>query len=307
MKMTEALDRKGLLLGLSCYLIWGLVPLYFKLLGTVSAWEVVGHRILWSIVLLLTMIAARGRLGAFAALFRNRALRAKLALSAVLIAANWLVYIWAIANHHLLATSLGYFLNPLLNVVLGVFVLKERLGRAQRIAVGIAAAGVLVALFGSSSEVWISISLALTFALYGLVRKATDVNAIEGLAIETALLAPIAAAGLYWLSAHGGLMFGRAHHIDALLMLSAGVTAFPLILFAAAARRLPYSTLGILQYIAPSLQFLSALFLYHESLHPHMLVAFILIWIALGIFTFDLLQRMASAGRPVMPLHEGNK
>jgi chloramphenicol-sensitive protein RarD len=291
--VSEPVDehRRGLTLGLSAYLIWGLVPVYFKFLSTVPALEIIAHRILWSVVFLIGVLVVLGRMSTLAQVFRNgRVLRALLA-SALLIGVNWTIYIWAVVSGHILAASLGYFLNPLLNVVLGVVVLKETLSRGQKIAIALAAAGVVVAAGGALNQLWISVALGSSFALYGLIRKVTPVGPIEGLAVETAVLAPLCVGWLAWQHMAGTMRFGSDHGIDALLILSALVTSVPLMLFAAAAKRLPYSTLGVLQYIAPSIVFVLGIFVYGEPLRPAMLFAFVVIWLGLIVFTIDMARR----------------
>lgn len=291
--MSEPTDdhRRGLALGFSAYLIWGLVPIFFKLLSAVPALEIISHRILWSVVLLFAVLFFTRRMSALPVVLRDwRTLRALLT-TAVLIGFNWTVYVWAVLGDHMLAASLGYFLNPLLNVVLGVVVLNETLSRAQKIAIALAAAGVAVAAAGALSQLWISVALASSLAVYGLIRKVTPVGAIEGLAVETGLLAPLCLGWLVWQYVGGTLYFGRDHGTDALLILSSVVTSVPLMLFAAAARRLPYSTLGILQYVAPSIVFVLGIFVYGEPLRPAMLVAFVLIWLGLILFTIDMFRR----------------
>lgn len=293
---TEA--RKGVALGLSAYLCWGFLPLYFKLLGEVLPSEVVAQRVLWSLLLLAALIAGAGRWPALrAALANPRALKI-LAGSALLIAINWLVYIWAIGAGHVLETSLGYFLNPLVNVLIGVLVLKERLTTAQKVAVALAGAGVTVLAVGAASGLWISLALALSFATYGLLRKIAPVESLEGLAVETLLLAPIAAGYVVWLSAQGLLRFGTEADLSMLLALGGIVTAVPLLLFAAAARRLRYSTLGLLQYIAPTIQFLLAVLVFGERLTTAHLICFALIWSGLVIYAADGLRRRPA---PVSP------
>lgn len=285
--------------GLSAYLMWGVLPVYFKLLSTVPAFEFVAHRIVWSLVLLILILAMLGRIGGLVAVLSNaRTMRALLA-SAALIGANWTIYVWAVLNHHIVAASLGYFLNPLLNVLLGVLVLGERLSRGQRIAIAFAAAGVAIAAVGALSQLWISVALASTFALYGLVRKMTPVGAIEGLAVETALLVPLCIGGLVWLGSVGTLAFGQDRTTDALLIGSAVVTSVPMMLFAAAAKRLPYSTLGVIQYVSPSTVFVLGVLVYGEALVPAMIGAFLLIWIGLAVFTLDMLRRPRQAPMPI--------
>lgn len=292
---AAATHRQGLILGVAAYLMWGLVPLFFKLLHSIAPAEIVAHRIVWSVLLLVGVLGALGRLGTLWTIMRTPSLLARLTLSAALIFTNWLVYIWSVTSNHLLASSLGYFLNPLVNVALGVVLLSERLTRAQVIAISIAGFGVMVAAATVLSEIWISVTLACSFGFYGLVRKITPVPAIEGLAIETMVLAPLCLVGLGWSAAHGWLGFGHNHGVDALLIASSAVTSVPLIVFAAAARRIPYATMGLLQFIAPSLVFIFATTLYHEPLRPQMAVAFGFIWVALGVFVFDLIRGLRTA------------
>ena len=280
--------RAGLLLGLGAYLLWGVLPLYFKALVRVDPTEIVAHRIVWSLLFLAGLATLWRRWGAIRAAVTTRRVLTTLVLTALLIAVNWLVYIYAVVSGHVLEGSLGYYLNPLVNVLLGVVLLKERLSRAQLAATLLAAAGVAVLAAGAGSGLWISLTLAASFALYGFLRKVAPVDSLEGLSIETALLAPFALGWLLWLQQAGTAGFG-AHGtaVDLLLVLGGAVTAIPLLLFTAAARRLPYSTLGFLQYIAPSIQFLLAVLAFGEPLTVPHLVCFGAIWTALAMFTFD--------------------
>lgn len=296
MTAAETEARKGVAFGLSAYLLWGFLPVYFKLLGGVAPTEVVAQRVLWSVLLLAGLIAATRRWPQLRAAIANPQALRILTLSALLIGANWLIYIWAIGARHVLETSLGYFLNPLVNVVMGVVLLKERLTRAQGMAVGLAALGVSVLAAGAVSGLWISLSLAGTFATYGLLRKIAPVDSLGGLTIETVLLLPLAAAYLLWLGADG-MAFGDDLGTSLLLALGGVVTATPLLLFAAGARRLPYSTLGLLQYVAPTIQFLLAVLAYGEPLTTAHLFCFALIWSGLAIFAFDGLWRGRQAAR----------
>ncbi|MEM8695949.1 MAG: EamA family transporter RarD [Pseudomonadota bacterium] len=286
----------GYAFGIGVYLLWGLVPLYFKLLDHVGAVETVAHRIIWSVGLLLALLLALGKLADLRATYRNRRTLFALTLSAALIAVNWLVYIWAVTNEHILAASLGYFLNPLLNVVLGTVFLKERLRPATVIAIGLAAIGVTILAISALDTLWISITLAISFALYGYVRKVTDAGAIEGLTVETALLSPLCMAYLIWLGATGGLMFGTDTETDILLILAAVVTSVPLMLFAAAAKRLTLTTLGFIQYIAPSMVFVIGAFVFDEPLNIGQIACFLFIWTGLALFTIDNV-RTARANR----------
>lgn len=243
--------RAGLIYGLGAYLVWGFLPAFFKLLESVGAGEIVAQRIVWSLVFIAALVAANGSLPKLRAALRDRRALLILTATAVLIAVNWLIYVWAVNNGQILASSLGYFLNPLVNVALGMIFLKERLGRAEAIAVALAASGVAVLAAGAGEGLWISLSLAFSFSVYGLLRKIAPVDSLEGLAIETLILAPFALVWLVWLGSTGELMFGTDAGLSALLMLGGVLTAVPLLLFAAAARRMPYASLGLLQYLAP--------------------------------------------------------
>ncbi len=284
--------RAGLIYALAAYLSWGFLPVFFKHLHTVSAGEIVAQRILWSLVLLAVLIGFGRRFGHLRAALRNPVALRYLTLSALLIAANWLVYIWAVLNDHVLQASLGYFLNPLINVALGVIFLKERLGRIQMVAVALAAAGVMVLAMSAGEGLWISLALGFSFGIYGLLRKMAPVDAIEGLSIETMILAPFALGWVAWIGSSGDLAFGADRTISWLLVVSGVVTAVPLLFFAAAARRMPYATLGLLQYIAPTIVFLLAVFAYGEPLTSAHVICFALIWTGLGIYTASVLVGM---------------
>lgn len=292
---ARAAHRTGLFYGLGAYGLWGLLPIYFKLFPGVGPVEVVAHRIIWSVAFLAILLAATRMVPTFTSALRQPRILGALSLSALLIAINWLVFIWAINDGHVLAGSLGYFLNPLVNVMIGVMFLHERLRRLQLVAVLIAAVGVAVLAAGELQTLWISVSLALSFALYGLVRKLTPVPAAVGLAVETLVLAPPALAALFWFHAQGTLAFGSDGLQAALLIGTGIVTSVPLMLFAGAARRLPMITLGLIQYIAPSLQFLTGYFLFGEPLSPARLASFGLIWVALALFVGDSLRGMRRA------------
>jgi chloramphenicol-sensitive protein RarD len=291
----------GVVYGLAAYLWWGLAPLYFKAVGHVPPDEILTHRILWSCVLLAVILGRRGEWRAVRTAVRDRRLMTTLAASTVLIALNWFVFIWAIAKGRLLQASLGYFINPLVNVMLGVLILKERLRRAQAMALGLAAAG--VALMGArvGGVPAVSLILAFSFAFYGLLRKRAPVSGVVGLAVETGLLAPLALLYLVWLGSVDRLVFSRLDlRTDLLLAASGVVTALPLIWFANAARRLRLSTIGILQYVSPSLQFLLAVAVFKEPFALGELASFGLIWAALGVYTLDAIRR-SSARRASPP------
>lgn len=287
--------RAGLVLGLSAYLIWGVLPLYFKAVDKVDPVEIVAHRIVWSVLFLAILLTIWRKWGLLRAAASDGKVLLTLAVTATLIAVNWLVYIYAVVNDHVLEGSLGYYLNPLVNVLLGIILLKEKMTRLQYVAAALAAAGVAVLAAGAGSGLWISLTLAATFGLYGFLRKVAPVDSLEGLAIETALLGPLALGWIIWAqqAGHGG--FGRfGLDIDILLALGGVITAIPLLLFTAAARRLPYSLLGFLQYIAPTLQFLLAVLVFGERLTIPHLICFGAIWTALALFSFEGI-RMARA------------
>ena len=289
---------RGLAAGTTAFAIWGLFPLYLHPLSGVPATQVIAHRIAWSCLFLLGWMLLRGELGRLTATLTNPRLLSRLALTALLISGNWLVYVWSVTHGHIVETSLGYYINPLVNVVLGVVVLRERLNRAQWLAVALAAiaVGYLTVLAGRPP--WIACTLALSFSLYGFVRKVISVEALPGLASETLLLAPLAVAYLGWCQAAGtGALGTGGGAVSALLIGSGLVTAVPLLLFAYGARRLPYSTVGVLQYIAPSLQLMCGVLVYHERFGLERGVGFAIIWAALLIYAADGLWRARGALR----------
>lgn len=292
--MTDNAARGGLLLGLGAYTMWGVLPLYFRLLAAVPAIEVLAHRVIWSLVLLIVVVTAMRRWQTIRAAASGRTI-AMLAASATLIAINWLIYIWAVNNGHTLAGSLGYFINPLLNVGLGVIVLGERLRKWQGVAIAIASAGVAAMAFVALDTLWISLSLAVSFGLYGLVRKIVAIDSLGGLLIETLLLAPASFGYVLYLESAGRGAAGQALSTDVLLVLLGALTALPLLMFAAAARRLPYSTLALLQYVAPSLQFIVAVAIFGEPLRPLHLLVFALIWAGCAIFAWDSVRGARAA------------
>ena len=294
------LTRGGVLLGASAYLIWGGLPLFLRLLSDTPPLQIVAHRVVWSLLLLGAVALLFGKLGGLATVLRRPRLLGMLCVSAALIATNWTIYAWAVINHHVIETSLGYFINPLLNVILGVVMLKERLRPAQLVAVAIAGAGVAVMGATQGAALWIPLSLAFSFGLYGLVRKIAPVDAFTGLTIESALMAPFAVTLLWWSAQVGEAAWGTSTSRDLLLVASGPITAVPLLLFAAAAKRLRLATLGLLQYIAPTLQFLQGWLLFGETLTTIHLVTFGCIWTGLAIYAADGV-RSARAPAPLPP------
>jgi chloramphenicol-sensitive protein RarD len=291
------LPRAGLLAGLGAYLIWGLLPLYLKLLTGIEAGEVLAQRITWSVVIVAALVLATGGAARLRAALRQPRLMLLLFASAVCIAINWLVYTWSILNAHAIDTSLGYFINPLISVMFGVVLLGERLVPLQWAAVGCAVAGVLVTTIAHGEVPLISLALAFSFATYGLIRKQAAVDAITGLFVETLVLLPVA---LFWLLTRPpGAGFERPLPVLALLSAGGVLTAVPLILFGYAARRLPLSTIGLMQYIAPSMVLLQAVFLFGEPMDTAKLIAFSLIWLGLGLYTISLARRPAPVVAPL--------
>ncbi len=275
---------------LAAYGIWGFIPVFFKLLGSVPPLEIVAQRVLWSVPLLLIILFFRKQMGEFTAIFRHKVHLRNLVLSAFFIAINWLIYIWAVVNGHVLATSLGYYLNPLVNVLLGRLFLGERLRPMQKLAVVVGAVGVAILLGGALDTLWISVSVAISFGSYGLIRKITPVGSVPGLAVETTLLAPLCLAAVIWQASRGNIGFASDVQTTGLLILSGAVTAIPLLLFATAARRMSYTSLGFVQYLAPTIVFLLGVFAYGEPLDTNKLLCFILIWVSIAIFCFDALK-----------------
>lgn len=286
--MATANLRRGYILGLIAYTIWGLFPLYFKAIQSVPALEIIVHRALWSALFGALLLMVWKHPGWLRELRDNPKRFAVLGISGVLIASNWLVYVWAVNNGRMLEASLGYYINPLINVLLGMLILGERLRRLQWLAVALAALGVLQQLWQVGSIPWVSLVLALTFGFYGLIRKQAPVAALPGLVVETWLLLPLA---LGWLMLHPAAMSTQADFWstpEALWLIAAGpITLVPLVCFNAAARHLPYTTLGFLQYLAPTLVLLQAIFLFDEHFDPSKLLAFICIWAGLAIYSVD--------------------
>ncbi len=279
--------RTGTVLATLAFLCWALFPLYFKLVDVVPAVEILAHRVVWTVLLVTGLLMVRRGWSAVWVVFAKRRLLATLALSAVVITINWGVFIWAIAHDRVLEASLGYYINPLVSVVLGVAVLRERLRPLQWAAVGLAAAGVAYQIIGLGAFPWVALTLAISFGFYGLIRKLAAVDAYSGLFVETLILSPLALVYLIWLAALGEGAFGRGNwQLDGLLALSGIITALPLILFVAGAQRIRLSTLGLLQYIVPTGQFILAVFVFGESLTSGTLVTFGCIWTALAVYSF---------------------
>ncbi|MER5308109.1 EamA family transporter RarD [Streptomyces sp. NPDC002773] len=314
---TENAERAGLLYGIGAYGMWGLVPLFWPLLKPAGAIEILAHRMVWSLAFVGVALLALRRWGWIRELVRSPRKLGLITVAATVITVNWGLYIWSVNTGHVVEASLGYFINPLVTIALGVLVLQERLRPAQWAAVGIGFAAVLVLAIGYGRPPWISLTLAFSFAAYGLVKKKVNIGGLESLAAETAVQFLPALGYLVWLGAQGTLAFGDhgAGH-TALLAATGIVTAVPLVCFGAAAIRVPLSTLGLLQYLAPTFQFLLGILYFHEEMPPERWAGFSLVWLALTLLTWDALRTArrsraaveaakasaeASAGAPVPP------
>ncbi|MFG0331185.1 MAG: EamA family transporter RarD [Phycisphaerales bacterium] len=288
--------RVGVFYGIAAYGFWGFVAIYFKAVDHVPPLELLAHRIVWSTILLSLLVIIRGRWNETVAVFRSRRLMSVLLVTTILVGFNWLLFIYSVASGQILQASLGYYINPLINVLLGFVVLRERLNRWQWVSVGLAASGVLVMTMAVGSAPWLALMLACSFGLYGLFRKIAPVPALVGLTFETWLLVPLSVVYLLALEVSGeGALFSGGIEQDLLLALAGVVTATPLLWFTNAARRLPLTTLGFLQYIAPTGQFLLAVLVYDEPFGPARLLAFGLIWAGLLLFSLDAAARSRRA------------
>ena len=286
--------RDGLAYGLAAYGAWGVFPIYLKAVRTVPVVEVLCHRVVWALAVLAVVTAVRGELREVMAALRHKRALLVLSGSTVLIAVNWLVYIYSVTYARILESSLGYYINPLVSVLFGIVLLGERLTPLMKAAVVTAAAGVTWMAIDLGQLPWISLVLAFSFGLYGLLRKIAPVGPLIGLTVETILLAPLCAGYLVWSMTHdrSGFVSGGPW-IRTLLLLAGPITAVPLLCFAAAARRLPLTTMGFLQYVSPTLQFLIAVAVYHEPFSRGRAAAFACIWVAVALFAFDSVRRRA--------------
>ena len=292
---TDSSAKSGVGPALGAYIAWGFLPLYLILVKAVPAFEFVAWRIIWTLPICLVIVALRRQGSDVCAAFADRRTLGWLALSATLIAVNWLVYIWAIQNGQVYAASLGYYMNPLVNVLLGTLLLGERLTRAQWVAVAIAVIGVALLAQSALTTLWISLTLAASFGGYGLVRKQVAVGSLPGLTIESALLLIPSIALADWYGMTRGSSFLVSPTLSAAIVLGGVLTAVPLLLFAIAARRMPYSTLGFFQFLAPSIVFVLGLTVFHQPLAPAQIACFACIWLAAAIFIWDLVRRSRTA------------
>jgi chloramphenicol-sensitive protein RarD len=284
-------SRSGLFYGLAAYGLWGVFPLYWTLMEPAGAFELLGHRIVWSAVFMVALVTLLSRRAQVRQVVSSPRTLRLLVIAAVVISVNWGVFIWGVNNGHVVETSLGYFINPLVTVLAGVVVLGERLRRLQWAAVGLAGAAVAGLTLSYGRPPWVALTLAFSFATYGLVRKQASVGAVEGLTVETLLAGPVALAFLVWLQASGDSTAFVDLPVHLLLLASTGViTALPLLCFGAAATRIPLTTLGLLQYVAPTLHLIFGVWVFHEPMPLDRLLGFALIWAGLALFTVDALR-----------------
>lgn len=284
--------NKGILYALGAYLAWGFLPLFWKAVQAATPVEILSHRIVWSLVLLVGILAYQGHWRWLSMALRDRRTLFTFLLTAVLLTINWLTYIWAVNAGHVVETSLGYFINPLVNVIFGVLFLQEQMRPGQWLAVGLAAAGVLYLTLSLGSLPWIGLTLAFSFAAYGLLRKTAQLNSLEGLTFETTVLFLPALLYLLYLGITGRAVFGHTNPMTTVLLVLTGCfTALPLLLFGAGARRIPFSLVGILQYTSPTIQFLLGVYLYGEPFSVSKLIGFGLIWLALALYSGESLWR----------------
>ena len=291
--------RSGIIYAALAFFCWGLFPIYFHALGEVPPLQILAHRMLWSLAFLLILLLLR-RDWKWLKVVRQPRVFFSFVLSALLLSANWLVYIWSVMNHHVIEASLGYFIHPLVNIVMGYLILKERMRPLQWAAIGVAALGVAWLTWQAGTVPWIALFLALSFGGYGLLRKTAALGPLEGLSFETIVLFPLAAGYVIWLTVHGQNVFiNTASDTTRWLLIMAGpLTAIPLLLFATGARKIPLSILGLLQYLSPTLQFLLGVWLFKEAFSADRLVGFVLIWSALALFAGEgLLRRQPAAAK----------
>lgn len=285
--------KQGVIFALAAYTFWGVAPVYFKLVKQVPAFEILAHRIIWAFVLVLILIIAMRRMDRILPIVRSPKLILRLALATVLLGGNWFLFIWAINTDHLLDASLGYYINPLLNVAIGMAFFGEKMRRLQLVAIAMAVLGVAIQIITFGAVPWVALALASSFAIYGAIRKRLPVDSISGLWLETALLAPVMLGYLmFFANSSASDLTANSWHLNLLLVAAGLVTTVPLLCFTAAAQRIRYSTLGFFQYIAPSMMFLLAVLAYGEPLEESKLITFIIIWGALALYTVDsVLQR----------------
>jgi chloramphenicol-sensitive protein RarD len=295
-------QRAGIGYGLLAYVIWGCFPIYFRQLADISPMDILSNRTAWAFVFVTVLLTLRRRWRSVTAMFATPRHLVRLSIAALLLGSNWLGFLWALDQHQVVAASLGYFLTPLVNVLLGLIVLKEKLNRLEWLAIGLAGVAVGNELVALGTVPWISLFLAATFGTYGLLRKQVPVDAVSGLWLETLAMLPICIGYAVWQAQSGHLVFGLFSGWSAALLIGSGVmTALPLMAFAAATQRLDLATVGMLMYINPTMQFLTAIFLFDEPLQPARLVSFALIWLGLLVFSISMWSKLKSKHSMVNP------
>ncbi|MFC0445390.1 EamA family transporter RarD [Pseudidiomarina halophila] len=291
-------SRHGVIYAIAAYTMWGVAPIYFKWLQQVPALEILGHRIVWSFVLVLVLIVGLGRLHRIKPVVKNRKQMLRLTVATFLLGGNWFLFIWAINNNHILDASLGYYINPLLNVAIGMLFFAERMRRFQLIAIALAVTGVLIQVISFGSVPWVALALACSFATYGAIRKRLPVDSMTGLWLETTILLPFMLIYLFFFADSAASdMTQNTWQLNLLLMAAGIVTTAPLLCFTAAAQRIRYATLGFFQYIGPSLMFILAVWVYGEPLATDKLVTFAMIWLALALYSIDTLVHQQRSKR----------
>jgi chloramphenicol-sensitive protein RarD len=295
-------ERRGIVYGLAAYGLWGAVPLFWPLVKQAGALELLAHRVIWSLVICVVLLVAVVQKGLWSRIGNRRSLT-MLSVAAAVVSVNWGTYIWAVNHGHVVETSLGYYINPIFSILVGVIFLRERMSTGQWVAVGLAAAAVLVLTIEYGSLPWIALTLAVSFGIYGVIKKQVNGGAVDTLTVESAVLTPVGLGYLVYLEAHGGATFGHLGLVHSLLLVATGlVTVIPLLFFASAATRMPLSTLGLLQYLAPTIQFLLGVLYFHESMSTGRWVGFGLVWLALMIMTFSGLRTAARSRRDRLAL-----
>ena len=288
----SANQKQGLIYAVLAYTIWGLFPIYWRPVMDLNVWQIVAHRVVWSAVFLAILLAWRGEWWQVIKAFQTKKTLLVFAISSVLLSSNWLIYIWAVTHGHIVDASLGYFINPLVNVFLGWVFFKERLSTVQYLALILAAIGVLWLTYLSDSFPWVAISLALTFGIYGLMRKIAPLGALSGLALETFLLVPFALGFLIFAASDGTLEFTNLSTLAIVVLVGSGIaTSVPLLMFAAGARRVSLATMGMIQYISPTLLFLSGLYIFHEAFNPTRFVGFLWVWAGVLLYLVSSVLR----------------
>ena len=289
----------GLILGFSAYLTWGLFPLYWPLLKPANSFEIVAHRAVWSLVFCIALLAATKKLRSTYALMRNPKILIRLIAATLLISVNWLVYIWGVNHGHVVECALGYYINPLIIIAFGVLLLKEKMRKLQWFSVIVAALGVIILTIDYGRPPWIGLALAISWGSYGLVKKQLGLGALEGLTIETTISFLPYAGYLFWMSSNGSGQFGHSLGLSTLLMLAGAVTAIPLLMFNGSTNRLPFTVIGLLQYITPTVQFLIGVTVRHEPMPLGRWIGFLVIWVALIALGLDLVKSSSASNNRV--------